>query len=39
MSEILTCSNCGYEIDEASSQGFCSNCERAYQLGKEGENE
>lgn len=31
----MNCKNCGYEIDEASEQGFCDNCERAYQLGKE----
>lgn len=35
--ENIKCKNCGYEIDEASEQGFCDNCERAYQLGKEGE--
>jgi hypothetical protein len=34
--ENIKCKNCGYEIDEASDQGFCDNCERAYQLGKEG---
>lgn len=33
----MRCKNCGYEIDEVSKQGFCWNCERAYQLGKEGE--
>lgn len=31
----MNCKNCGYEIDEASERGFCDNCERAYQLGKE----
>ena len=35
--ENIKCKNCGYEIDEVSDQGFCWNCERAYQLGKEGE--
>jgi hypothetical protein len=30
---MINCKNCGYEIDEASSQGYCDNCERAYQLG------
>ena len=37
MIDDILCSNCGYEITEASDQGFCSNCERAYQLGKAGE--
>lgn len=32
--EVIKCKNCGYEIDEASKQGFCDNCERAYQLGR-----
>lgn len=33
--ENMTCNNCTYEIDGASEQGFCDNCERAYQLGRE----
>lgn len=33
----MNCKNCGYEVDEVSKHGFCDNCERAYQLGKEGE--
>jgi NMD protein affecting ribosome stability and mRNA decay len=32
--DTLLCANCGYEIENASEQGFCSTCERAYQLGK-----
>ena len=35
--ELLKCTNCAYEIDQANERGFCDNCERAYQLGKEGE--
>jgi len=31
----LLCANCAYEIEEVSKQGFCSSCERAYQLGRE----
>jgi hypothetical protein len=31
----IKCNNCTYEIDEASNQGFCDNCERVYQLGRE----
>ena len=30
----LRCLNCGYEIEDASERGFCSTCEKAYQLGK-----
>ena len=35
MNEDLRCLNCTYEIEVASERGFCSTCERAYQLGKE----
>ena len=35
MSELLTCANCTYEIDEVSAQGYCNNCQNAYDLGKE----
>jgi hypothetical protein len=34
MSELLTCNNCAYEIDEASKIGLCDNCQRAYELGE-----
>jgi hypothetical protein len=35
LSDYLTCSNCTYEVDEASELGYCQNCQRAYDLGKE----
>ena len=31
------CKNCGYEVTELSELGYCQNCQRAYDLGKEGE--
>jgi hypothetical protein len=34
MSNLLTCANCAYEIDEASEQGYCQNCQRAYEIGR-----
>jgi hypothetical protein len=34
VSELLTCANCAYEIDEASKIGLCDNCQRAYELGE-----
>ncbi len=34
MSDLLTCVNCAYEIDEASEIGLCDNCQRAYEMGE-----
>lgn len=34
---MQSCKNCGYTVFETSEQGYCDNCERAYQLGKESE--
>ena len=34
VSNLLTCANCAYEIDEASKIGLCDNCQRAYELGE-----
>ncbi len=30
------CNNCGYEVAEVSELGYCQNCQRAYDLGREG---
>jgi len=34
MSDLLTCVNCAYEIDQASKIGLCDNCQRAYEMGE-----
>ena len=34
MSDLLTCANCAYEIEEASEIGLCDNCQRAYEMGE-----
>lgn len=39
LNNYLTCENCTYEVDEASELGYCQNCQRAYDLGKESERE
>ena len=31
------CKNCGYEVSELSELGYCQNCQRAYDIGREGE--
>jgi hypothetical protein len=35
LSDYQLCKNCGYSVIDLSDQGFCENCERAYQLGYE----
>jgi hypothetical protein len=35
MSELLRCTNCAYEIDEANALGMCYNCQQAYEKGRQ----
>ena len=35
MSDLLTCANCAYEIDEVNGQGLCQTCQKAYELGRD----
>lgn len=35
MSELLRCTNCAYEIDEANALGMCYNCQQAYDKGRQ----
>ena len=36
MVDDILCENCAYEIIEAHPKtGFCQNCQKAYELGKE----